>query len=156
IYSPMVNPRTKQTLFPGFAPGSEQGWDVSTSIQPASLGTDEWKYVVFKDAKWDYKTMDFDKDIVLGDELDKGIGINAIDPNLKPFFAHGGKLIQYHGWADRLISPQNSIDYYQSVVKVLGGAKQVSDKYRLFMVPGMDHCAPGDGPSNFDALTALE
>src|SRR5262249_2603368 len=116
---------------------------------------DHWKYVVFKDPNWDYKTMNFDKDIALGDDLDKEIGINAIDPNLKPFFSHGGKLIQYHGWTDQLIPPQNSIDYYESGVKAVV-TKELKDNYRLFMVPGMDHCAGGDGPNTFDALSALE
>ena len=124
--------------------------------EPTPLGTDHWKYVVFKDPKWDYKTMDFDKDIALGDTLDQDIGINAIDPNLKPFFDHGGKLIQYHGWTDSLIAPQNSINYYESVVKAMGGVKQISNNYRLFMVPGMDHCGGGAGPNTFDTLTALE
>jgi len=27
---------------------------------------------------------------------------------------------------------------------------------RLFMVPGMDHCCGGDGPSLFDGMAALE
>jgi len=90
------------------------------------------------------------------EKLDAEIGINAIDTNLKPFFAHGGKLIQYHGWADPLIPPQNSVNYYESVGKALGGLNQVKNNYRLFMVPGMDHCGGGDGPNTFDTLTALE
>ena len=57
----------------------------------------------------------------------------------------------YHGWSDQLISPQNSINYYKSVVAAHGG-----DNTRLFMVPGMAHCAGGPGPNMFDALGALE
>jgi len=62
----------------------------------------------------------------------------------------------YHGWNDQLIAPQNSINYYKGVVRVSGGAGRVSESIRLFMVPGMTHCAGGDGPSNFDSLAALE
>jgi feruloyl esterase len=154
MYSAVVNPRTKETLFPGFEPGSERGWNLVAGRQPTSLGIDHWKYVVFKDPNWNYKTMDFDKDIALGDKLDNGM-INAVDPNLKPFFSHGGKLLQYHGWTDPLIPPRSSVDYYESVVKALGST-QVRDSYGLFMVPGMDHCGGGDGPSSFDMLTVLE
>ena len=69
--------------------------------------------------------------------------------------ARGGKLIQYHGWADPQISPGSSVAYYQSVVDKLGPAK-VQHNYRLFMVPGMAHCGGGDGTSTFDMLTAME
>jgi feruloyl esterase len=155
MYAPVVNPRTRQTVFPGFEPGSEPGWNIVAGRQPTSLGIDHWKYVVFKDPNWDYKTLDFDKDIALADKLDSDIGINAIETNLTPFFAHGGKLIQYHGWTDPLIPPQNSVDYYESVLKAMGASK-VNGNYRLFMVPGMNHCGGGDGATTFDALAALE
>ena len=59
----------------------------------------------------------------LADQTDNGT-INAMDPNLKAFFAHGGKLLQYHGWADQLISPLNSVNYYKSVRKALGTFQQ--------------------------------
>ena len=81
---------------------------------------------------------------------------NAIDPDLRPFRAHGGKLIVYHGWNDQLITPLNSIDYYNSVSEKLGGAVKIDGSFRLFMAPGMNHCSGGDGPSRFDAVSALE
>ncbi len=81
---------------------------------------------------------------------------NATDANLKPFFSHGGKLLQYQGWNDNLIPPQNSVNYYNRVADTLGGASKVNDSYRLFMVPGMGHCRGGDGTDRFDAIGALE
>ncbi|HEY4362759.1 MAG TPA: tannase/feruloyl esterase family alpha/beta hydrolase [Bryobacteraceae bacterium] len=156
IYTAPVNPRTKQIIYPGFEPGSELGWgQFVAGPTPTTFATDLFKYVVFKNPAWDYKTLNFDADIALADMQDNGTN-NATDPNLKTFFEHGGKLLQYHGWADQLISPRNSIDYFQSVEKALGGPAKIKDNYRLFMVPGMSHCQGGEGTSSFDTLDALE
>jgi feruloyl esterase len=155
IYGPEKNPRTGQEIFPGLDPGSEMGWGpLAGGPQPLSIATDHFKYVVFKDPNWDYKTFDFDKDVALTDKIDNGL-LNATDPDISKFVGHGGKLLMYHGWTDQLIPPRNSINYYNSVVGVLGAAK-AADSVRLFMAPGMNHCGGGDGPSNFDALGALE
>ncbi len=82
--------------------------------------------------------------------------MNAMDPNLKPYFDRGGKILQYHGWADQQMTPGNSPKYYKSVLEKLGGASKVMDNYRLFMVPGMGHCGGGDGTDTFDKRAVLE
>ena len=153
IYAAATNPRTRQEIFPGLAPGSEMGWAGLAGPQPISIATDHFKYVVFKDPNWDYKTLNFDADVALADKTDNG-SLNANDPNLKAFFARGGKLLQYHGWNDQLISPLNSVNYYNDVMKTVG--KSADDSYRLFMVPAMNHCAGGEGTTNFDMVTTLE
>jgi len=152
IYGASVNPRTGARVYPGLASGSELSWRIWGGPQPLSIGLDYFRYVVFEDPQWDYRTLDFDRDIARAEKLDHD-RINALNPNLKPFFARGGKLIQYHGWNDGQISPFNSVEYYRSVEALLG---PVGDSYRLFMVPGMGHCTGGEGATSFDALPALE
>ena len=38
----------------------------------------------------------------------------------------------------------------------MGGRDRIHDSLRLFMAPGMGHCAGGPGPNSFDSLSALE
>jgi feruloyl esterase len=155
IYASVTNPRTKQEIFPGHEPGSELGWNTMAGPQPFGVATELFKFIVFKDPNWDYQTFNFDGDVALTAKADDGV-INALNPNLKPFLARGGKIVQYHGWSDPQISPRSSVEYYNTVLDTLGGASKVADSYRLFMVPGMAHCGGGEGTSSFDMLTAVE
>ena len=155
VYGPATAPDGTQ-FFPGLEPGSELVWGfMMGGPEPSRIGSDYYTYILHKDPKWNPRTMDFNKEVAEADKLDRGI-INATNPDLSKFKAHGGKLIMYHGWADALIVPENSINYYQSVVEAMGGARKTEDFFRLFMVPGMGHCGGGEGPCNFDALSALE
>jgi len=155
IYSAAVNPATRREIT-GLAPGSELGWtDLGWTTSARATGLDQFRFLVFKDPTWDIQKFNFDADIVRAEELDNDT-LNALDPNLKPFIARGGKMIQYHGWSDPQISPESSAQYYTRVLSTLGGRDQVHGSYRLFMAPGMGHCRGGEGPDTFDAVGALE
>jgi feruloyl esterase len=155
IYAPAKNSRTGKEIFPGLEPGSEMGWDGLAGKDAFDYATNWLRYGVFKDPKWDYKTLNFDGDVTLSEKAG-GDAEDANDPNIKPFISRGGKLLMYHGWADPLIAPRNTVEYYQAVLAKLDSVKNVRDSVKLFMVPGMLHCGGGDGPNTFDTLTALE
>jgi feruloyl esterase len=110
---------------------------------------------VFANPSWTVQQFNARADIARADDVNGDI-VNALDPNVKPFIDRGGKLIQYHGWSDPQISPGNSVQYYARAVEASGGAAKVSASYRLFLAPGMGHCAGGEGPNTFDMVSALE
>jgi feruloyl esterase len=155
IYTPATNPVTGEEIFPAMEPGSELVWrTLAGGPRPILLADDYFRYVVFEDPHWDFKTLHFAADVTRTLERDGGT-LNATNPDLRPFFARGGKLIHYHGWTDQQVMPRNSIHYYESVAAANGRAK-TANSYRLFMAPGMNHCRGGDGPDTFDMLSALE
>ncbi len=143
-------------IFPGYQRGSELLWPPPGPGAPnAGLGVGFFRFMVLDDPNWDFTTFDVDRDTRTADRK-LGSIVNAIDPNLKAFEDRGGKMIMYHGWADQGIEPENSVNYYQSVVAAMGGQQKTQEFLRLFMVPGMGHCQGGAGPNTFDALTAVE
>jgi feruloyl esterase len=158
ILSPSRNPRTGEEIFPGLEPGAELGWATLAGHQPFAAITDHFKYVVFKDPNWDWKTLNFESDVALADKIDNET-INATDANLKPFFSRKGKLLLYHGWADQNVAPQSTVNYYKRVLDTVsatvGGESKTADSIRLFMAPGMAHCGGGEGPNTFDMMSAV-
>jgi pimeloyl-ACP methyl ester carboxylesterase len=75
--------------------------------------------------------------------------------NLSTFKGHGGKVIFYHGLSDPAFSPYDTLRYYNEMAKANGGAEQVRNWSRIFLVPGMNHCAGGPSLDRFDALGAV-
>jgi len=162
-------------IYPGIVPGGEAGpggWtNWITGSGPgtsghARLGIPFYRYMVFDDPDWDYHSFRFDASGGFESDVDftdrkLGALFNATSPDLTAFEARGGKLIQYHGWSDPDITPLNSIQYYESVIQFMArggnhGLRDTQEFYRLFMVPGMQHCSGGPGPTAFDMLEPLE
>ncbi|HEX6343568.1 tannase/feruloyl esterase family alpha/beta hydrolase [Umezawaea sp.] len=82
--------------------------------------------------------------------------IGADDPNPSRFAKAGGELLSWHGQTDQLVPTPGTVDHRQRVERALGGAGRVDDFYRLFLLPGVDHCVPGGaGPFPTDDLGAL-
>ncbi|HEY7837382.1 MAG TPA: tannase/feruloyl esterase family alpha/beta hydrolase [Terriglobales bacterium] len=139
-----------KSIYPGFEPGSEAvpgtargGWSSYLTDKSEPVRVDFWKYWVFNDPAWDWHTFDFNRDVTYANA--KLAAVNSVNPDLRAFARHGGKLLLYHGWADPVVPPRSTIQYVERVNAVMGsaGAAQV---VRLFLVPGMGHCSGGYGP----------
>jgi len=147
-------------IFPGYRVGGDEAsnpanWPawLTDAGNPANalqevFADNYFEYVVFPNSGWTPGTYSIAETAYQAD-VKTGAIINSIDPNLSPFKQHGGKLIQYVGWGDTAISPENDINYHRAVTQEMGGPEHTRDFYRLFMVPGMAHCAGGPGPNAF-------
>lgn len=81
---------------------------------------------------------------------------SANHPDLRPFKRRLGKLILVQGWDDQSVLPLPTIDYYETMSRTMGGPDTTRDFARLFMIPGMDHCAGGKGATAIDYTAALD
>ncbi|HEX4646521.1 MAG TPA: tannase/feruloyl esterase family alpha/beta hydrolase, partial [Verrucomicrobiae bacterium] len=158
IYDGPHGPHGKK-IFPGFLPGAEEGpggwptWIVGAAPGKSVIGAFTYGYfanIVYEKSDWNFKTADPVSAVKLADKKTAKI-LNATDPNLARFKAHGSKLILYHGWNDPAISALNSIDYFESVRAKLGAAETESF-LRLYMLPGVQHCSGGPGADFSDPL----
>lgn len=161
IYSGPLNPRSGAKLYPGLYPGGELGWGkaggqfvINRAMTSGVSSNDFFRFALFHNPDWEFRTFDFERDTKLADEK-LGAVTNATDPNLEEFRKLGHKLLYYHGAHDPLIPAQNGIDYYESVVAAQGrgaaggGLERTQGFFRVFLVPGLYHCAGGPGPTAF-------
>jgi feruloyl esterase len=170
IYAGPRDARTGKPIYPGFPFGSEgmgapkdslPGWsefwsDPDKPTEPQRA--DFFRHWVFHDPNWNWWTFDWGKDV---DTVQRVMGpvINATNPDLSRFRAHGGKLILFIGWGDPVGSAFEAINYYESVValaKAQDPAAKLADTQRfarLYMVPGMGHTSGGPGAVNFSNAT---
>ena len=134
-------------------PGNAYGTVPFVVIPGASTNPAILLIVPDSERSWTPETFDPDRDL---SALDARLGpsLSAWNPDLGAFRRAGGKLIVYHGWADPLLSPYNSIAYRNAVAERMAPA-DIDGFFRLFLVPGMEHCRGGPGTDQFDLLGAV-
>jgi hypothetical protein len=146
--------------------GMERGADLSalfgsrgTPLKPQAFGIslDWFKYFLAQNPQLDWTTITpaayerfYDQSM---EEFGAVIGTD--NPDLTAFRDHGGKAILWHGWADQLITPEGTIDYFKRVRQQMGGPEKTSKFARLFLAPGVGHCGGGAGPAPYGQLDAL-
>ena len=155
VYGGVKNARTGERIFSGFEPGSEMQLGLlMQGPEPFSVATSYMRDIVFKDPNWNFRTFNYDTDTAKAHDTGSAL-LDVPSDGLGRYFADGGKLLLYHGWNDGLIPAGNTVDFYKDMTGKLDAATADS-AVRLFMVPGMTHCAGGDGPWMFDALSTID
>ena len=190
IYEGPIEPGTHKQILAPLNPGPELGWDRYISGKKNPVGTERpWAgfiaYVGEGDpdylAQQKYLTFNFGTDLEAARQ--RKIGDQTLDQvfntptrNLDPVKAEHGKVIQYHGWDDPNIPALEAVDFFDAVVADQAKRHKMTEQqaqseteqfYRLFMVPGMGHCAGGAGATfsaagphkgdpAYDTLSALE
>ncbi|KZV85851.1 tannase-domain-containing protein [Exidia glandulosa HHB12029] len=140
-------------LFPGYAPGAEEGGLAGTTGFVFPFTQDYFKYQVLNytsvaaAASVTFNETFLEHLMKTADSTNPG-NITADNFDIAPFITKGGKLLQYVGTQDPLIPYGSSVYYHEMVAKTLG--TRPLDAYRMFAVPGMGHCAGGNkAPSDF-------
>jgi Tannase and feruloyl esterase len=134
-----------------FAGLADSSSDTPPVPLPMTITLDHWRLWIEQNPNFDWQTLttaSFETGFRQSQAKFHAV-IGTDDPDLSSFRGYGGKMITYHGWADPLIFPRGSIDYFNRVVAANGGLKRVQEFDRLFMVPGMNHCLGGAGAVNF-------
>ena len=140
-------------VYPAFAPGALLA---DPAVPPATgqVGLGFMRNFVFNDPNWDPKNFNLDRDFATT-EVRLGATLESANPDLRPFFKQHGKLIIYHGLSDSAVSPFTTTQYMAEVHRVSGSA--VTDaSSRVYLVPGMEHCAGGAGTDTFGSASNMD
>lgn len=155
IYDGPRDPAGRRIIYSSAMPGSELTWDDFLGIENYPLSV--FRYQSFMPAPGPAFVPDESK---LNEYTRRSGGSDAIlaanNPDLRRFRDNGGKLLSFMGWSDAIGGIRETIDYHSTVERVIGSRDATRDFYRLFMVPGMNHCAGGDGATVIDWLAALD
>ncbi|KAH9855312.1 feruloyl esterase-like protein [Lenzites betulinus] len=150
-------------VFGGYYPGGENVYPFGlVGASPFALPADWYRFFVLNDTQFTQE--DYNASLIqIAEQINPGQS-DAIDPNLTAFATgpRHGKVLHYVGWADQLISPGNSLHYYETVHEFTqaNSSLDIDDFYRLFTVPGMNHwlmpfycCAGGQAANAFGGVS---
>lgn len=157
FYSGPTDRNGKPTYY-GWLPGSEMPDTFGWSFLQKPIGGHPPFSALFKwvfGADWDWRNFDFDRDMPLVNARLDPIVNDATRRSLAAFAARGGKLIVFHGLADTLVAPGQSVSFFDRQAAQMGGVDKLADSARLFMAPGMMHCGGGTGPDSFNATLGI-
>ena len=137
------------------APFSNGDISVSAPTFPLLFGAGQMRNVVLNDAAWKPETFDLEAMMpVITSVIDQRYQFSASLDDLVQYLKAGRKVIVWHGADDGLLSPLDTIRGWAEVTGA-AGAEVAGANSRLYIAPGVNHCAGGSGADSFDMLGAL-
>jgi feruloyl esterase len=104
----------------------------------------------------DMNSQDVGAEFLAAIQTNEAIGSTAYQYNISSFIDQGGKHIFYHGEADPWFSANETVRYFEAMGEFNDSVASVEDYARLYLVPGMAHCAGGEQTvDSFDLLTRI-
>ncbi|CAG9939827.1 unnamed protein product [Clonostachys rosea f. rosea IK726] len=158
-YQPLTN-GAGEIIYPPFIIGASTGVFSNNQkdgkpILNYSLVRDFWRGAVYNNSDWTENNFTLsDLDYALS--INPG-GVNSNSRDLSRFHQRGGKVLAYHGLVDTTVTPLLSMEFYKGVQAAVGlSLEEMQSFYRLFLVPGMDHCSTGPGAWNIGQVYPLD
>ncbi|KAG6845487.1 hypothetical protein H0H87_008384 [Tephrocybe sp. NHM501043] len=147
IYRPLFG-RDGELIYSRFDPGTEADGNSQPIFSGSILSFPSgwFRFAVLNDTNYDFTNFSLDT-IALADSINPG-GIATFSGDLTAFEARGGKFLTYHGRRDQLIASGNSKRMYDLISEALA-MPSLDAFYRLFLIPGMNHCSGGPGATAF-------
>lgn len=104
----------------------------------------------------DMDSLDVDAEFFAAISADEALGSTATMYNVSTFIDQGGKHIFYHGEADPWFSANDTVRYFEQLGELNAAIAPIEEYGRLYLVPGMAHCAGGEQTlDSFDLLTPI-
>ncbi|KAH8647693.1 putative ferulic acid Esterase/Feruloyl esterase [Xylariales sp. PMI_506] len=150
VYNDWVE--TNQTfVFPHYLLGTESQWSLSIGDGDESSLENQSGFaqnLLQLGPNWSWQDLDYDT-VLLAEQINPG-NATADDFDISPFYARGGKLIHHHGLADAILATGSSVYFYEQVAAAtVPQSIELDDFYRMFLIPGMEHCM--SSPSTMNA-----
>lgn len=144
LHEDVRNPRTGELIYPGMTVGSERfelgipHINDKEAFAEGSFFPMRWPWG--KD--FDFMTFDFDKDFTRITEEMSPV-LDATETDLSAFRNAGGKLLLVSGSTDPIIPCRDTTNYYEAVLRAMGGKANTEDFLSYYFIPGLGHV---DGP----------
>ena len=159
LYAGPVDENGRHLFYGGEPYGSELSWveRYALPIMGAAMFDDAVRNMIFQRTPGSAASVQawrFDAS-TFAELSRRGALYDARSTDLRGFRERGGKLILWQGFADPAAGPYGLPDYYYRLSRDAGGLEAARSFTRMFLIPGVYHCAGGYMPYEEDLLGAL-